>query len=31
MYQKIFNDTIILIANKYTPDIIVKEVNFNFN
>jgi len=26
MYQKIFNEMIMLISNKYTPDSIVKEV-----
>jgi hypothetical protein len=26
LYQKIFNEMIVLIANKYTPELIVKEV-----
>jgi|LauGreDrversion4_2_1035121.scaffolds.fasta_scaffold97385_4 hypothetical protein len=31
LYQKIFNEMIVLIANKYTPELIVKEVIIKMN
>jgi hypothetical protein len=31
LYQKIFNEMIVLISNKYTPEIIVKEVIIKIN